>query len=143
MNKLMAAAAVSLLVSVGASAQAAEFVTNGTFTSLTNGLGQLGFNTNATGWSSAAPDASYNFVFDNGATVVQSQFGGLSLWTQANGGANGWNGLAGGPGNFVAIDGAFHTGPITQTINGLTIGQTYHLSFNYAFAQQFAFDGDT
>ena len=143
MKKFIAAAAVALVMSVGASAQAGEFVTNGNFTNLTNGIGQLGFNTNAVGWSSAAPDGSYNFVFDNGNSSPLSQFGPLSLWTQANGGANGWDGDSPGPGNFVAIDGAFHSGPLTQTINGLTIGQSYHLSFNYAFAQQFAFDGAT
>jgi hypothetical protein len=143
MNKLVAAAAVALVMTVGASAKASEFVTNGNFTNLTNGLGQLGFNTDAVGWSSAAPDGSYNFVFDNGNTPLSGQFGGgLALWTQANGGGNGWDGANLGPGNFVAIDGAFHAGPISQTITGLTIGQSYHLSFNYAFAQQFGFDGD-
>lgn len=143
MKKFIAAAAVALVMSVGASAQAAEFVTNGDFTNLTNGIGQLGFNTNAVGWSSAAPDGSYNFVFDNGNSSPVSQFGPLSLWTQANGGGNGWDGDSPGTGNFVAIDGAFHSGPISQTVGGLTIGQSYHLSFNYAFAQQFAFDGET
>ena len=143
MKKLIAAVAVALALSVGASAQATEFVTNGDFTNLTNGLGQLGFNTTAVGWSSAAPDGSYNFVFDNGNTTVGGQYGGLSLWTQGNGGVNGWNGANGGPGNFVAIDGAFHAGPISQTVGGLTVGQSYHLSFNYAFSQQYAFDGPT
>jgi len=143
MRKVIVAAAASLCLSLGASAQAAEFVTNGNFTNLTSGLGQLGFNTDAVGWTSAAPDASYNFVFDNGNTPVGGQFGAVTLWTQANGGASAWDGANLGPGNFVAIDGAFHSGPITQNITGLTIGETYHLTFNYAFAQQFAFDGAT
>ena len=74
MNKLVAAAAVSLALSLGASAHASELVVNGDFTNLTNGFGQLGFNTNAVGWSSAAPNASYNFVFHDGNLGSQGQY---------------------------------------------------------------------
>jgi PEP-CTERM motif len=46
-------------------------------------------------------------------------------------------------GNFVALDCDFQTSPLTQTISGLIPGHTYNVSFNYAYAQQFGFNGDT
>jgi len=143
MRKIIATAAFAAAVCAAASAGATEFVTNGTFTSLTGGVGQLGFNTNATGWSVPAPNGSYEFVMTNGTAGSNGEYGNVSLWTAANGGANTWDGLAGGPGNFVALDGAFQDGALSQTINGLVVGQTYHLSFDYAFSQQFGFSGDT
>ena len=146
MKRLMAASALALAVSLGAPAYADQFVQNGDFTNLTNGVGQLGFNTNAVGWfvqpvSPGGP--TYEFVMANGTAGSNGQFGNVSLWTLSNGGSNTWTGLAAGPGNFVALDGAFQNGSLNQTINGLTPGQSYHLTFNYAFSQQFGFDGDT
>ncbi len=41
------------------------------------------------------------------------------------------------------MDGDYITQPISQVITGLTAGDTYVLSFNYAFAQQQGFYGDT
>ena len=41
-----------------------------------------------------------------------------------------------GGGNFIAADGAFQVGAVTQTVTGLQIGKTYALSFYYAAAQQ-------
>ena len=46
-------------------------------------------------------------------------------------------------GNFVAADGAYGTGPITQTISGLTRGQSYVLTFYQAGAQQQGYNGNT
>ena len=46
-------------------------------------------------------------------------------------------------GNFVAADGAYQTGFISQTINGLAPGQLYQLSFYQAEAQQQGYNGDT
>jgi hypothetical protein len=71
------------------------------------------------------------------------QYGNLSLWDQANVG-DGWSGKTkSGAGNFVVMDGAFQTGPLSQTVTGLTIGKTYDLTFNYASGQQSGFSGDT
>jgi PEP-CTERM motif len=41
------------------------------------------------------------------------------------------------------MDGDFITEPLTQMITGLTVGDKYTLSFNYAFSQQQGFTGDT
>lgn len=133
---LVAGAAVALTAT---NALAFDLVQNGDFTSLTNGVGELNTNTNATGWSTTG----YNFVFVNGGDAVPQGGGDLSLWTASNGGANTWNGLAAGPGNFLAMDGDYGTSPVTQTISGLKVGQTYDLTFDYAFSQQYGWNGPT
>ncbi len=46
-------------------------------------------------------------------------------------------------GNFIAADGAFETGAISQTIGGLVNGQKYVVSFWMAGAQQQGFTGAT
>jgi hypothetical protein len=46
-------------------------------------------------------------------------------------------------GNFVASDGAFQVGTISQQITGLQIGQFYNLTFWQAGAQQTTFTGTT
>jgi hypothetical protein len=143
MKLLTIAAAVGAALAIGASANAAEFVVNGEFTSLTHGLGQIDDLTQATGWTSTG----YNFVMTKGEQAVDSIYGtaNLSLWDAHNigEGYNSWNGLAAGAGNFVAMDGAFSTGPISQTITDLNVGSVYTLTFNWAGAQQYGFDGAT
>jgi len=132
--------ALSAVAALSASAaQAANLVTNGDFESTTSGPGQLGYNTDLTGWTSNG----YNFVF--GATGadsagVTSQYGNLQLWGPNNGAANGLTSSPAG-GNFVAADGAFEVAPLQQTINGLQIGKQYNVSFYWAGAQQKNFDG--
>jgi hypothetical protein len=44
-------------------------------------------------------------------------------------------------GNYVAMDGAYDAGPLSQAISGLTVGDTYSVSFYWAGAQQYTFDG--
>ena len=130
--KLGLACAVTLLLA-SAGAHATELIQNGDFSS-NAGLGQLGFNTSATDWSN--PFNQYNFLFSssNPGGTVNGQFGGLSLInpTAPPVGAN-----------FVGLDADFQTGPLQQTINGLTIGDSYDLTFYWARSQQTGFSGDT
>jgi hypothetical protein len=134
-------AALAATLGTAASAHATQFVVNGDFTDLTSGVGQLGTNTNAAGWD---PNGGYNFVFTNGGDAVPQGGSTLALWAASNGGSSDWNGLTkSGTGNFAAMDGAFETEALTQTITGLTVGKTYTFSFNYAFGQQDGFDGAT
>jgi hypothetical protein len=101
----------------------------------------LDTNTVATGWSA---NSGYNFVFHKADASVQGIYGGLSLWDAANGGASSWDGLtASKSGNFAALDGDFTTAPLTQTLIGLTVNKNYELTFNYAFGQQYGYNGDT
>lgn len=149
-------AATALIVSavslasapVGATIDPAhQFVTNGGFEQLTNGYGQVGYNTNLVGWTSIPSSEGQNYSFVFNATNAQSggspgQYGNLTLWGPANGSNNGLTASPTG-GNFYAADGAYQQGIIYQQINDLIIGQSYSLSFNWAGAQQTGFDGAT
>ena len=94
---------------------------------------------------------------NNNAIEAKGYSGTLELWgpnSNSAGGAGGssangftsaspvGNGSAGSntlfPGNqgFLASDSDYQQGPVTQTINGLTVGQTYAVSFAWAAAQQ-------
>lgn len=120
----------------------ADLILNGGFETLTNGFGQIGYNTNATGWQTTG----YNFVFGPGTadtTGVTGSDGPLSLWGPGNGSANGLPSSSPNGGNYIAADGAYEIAPITQTVNGLTVGKTYQLSFDWAAAQQSGFNGPT
>jgi hypothetical protein len=138
---MAAVAGLGLALTV-ASAQAANLVTNGGFESTTSGPGQLGYNTNATGWTTSG----YNFLFAAGTadtTGSNGSYGNLYLWGPNNGSANGLPAASPAGGNFVAMDGAFNVGPLQQTISGLTVGDKYSVGFDYGFAQQSGFDGAT
>jgi hypothetical protein len=130
-----------MLVATPASAYV-DLVQNGDFSSSTNGAGQLGYNTDATSWSTTG----YNFLFvpnvaDGGG--VTSQFSSLKLWGPDNGSNNGFTDTSPTGGNFAAADGAFQVGAITQTINGLTAGDSYNLTFWWGAAQQYTYTGAT
>ena len=101
------------------------------------------------GWTSATYTsagtgtvASYNFVFKSvadatGTGAYGTQYGDLKLW--------GNNGITASPdgGNFLAMDGAFESGALSQTLTGLTVGMDTKVSFYYAGAQQYGFTGAT
>ncbi len=132
--------ALVLAVAAARGAHATQLVTNGSFESTTNGPGQLGYNTNVTGWTTSG----YNFVFASGTadtTGATGRYGGVMLWGPNNGSANGLPASSPDGGNFIAADGAFQVGAISQTINGLTAGDTYQVSFYWAGAQQYGFTG--
>lgn len=144
-----ALAALALSAGVASTSLAqVNLVQNGGF-ELTNGGGTVpGYGTPGYGspplvltdWS----NSGYNFLFNetNAATGVYGSDGLLALWAPGNGS---FNGLGASPdgGNFWAADGAYQQGPLSQTINGLTVGHTYALSFYYGGAQQLNFNGAT
>jgi hypothetical protein len=135
------AIAATLVASMAPAAAATSF-TNGGFETTTNGNGQLGFNTNATGWTTTG----YNFLFGAGTadtTGANGVYGLLALHGPNNGSANGLPAASPTGGNFVAADGAFGTEPISQVITGLTVGATYNVGFSHGYAQQLGFDGPT
>ena len=134
---LAAAAAMGALP-----AQAVNLVVNGGFEATTNGKGQLGFNTNATGWTNVN---GYTFLYTPG-TVDSSgalgESGNVSMWGTHNGGLNAFTNSPTG-GNFIAFDSAYKVTPLQQTIVGLVVGQKYELGFDWGAAQQFGFTGAT
>ena len=80
------AAIVFLIIAIPARAD--DLVTNGSFEITTNGTGQLGYNTVATGWSSSG----YNFLFASGTadtTGAEGSAGTLMLWGPNDGSDNG------------------------------------------------------
>ncbi|MBC7880411.1 MAG: PEP-CTERM sorting domain-containing protein [Anaerolineae bacterium] len=150
-------AAISLLT-FSPSAQAFNLVFNGGFESITNLTGttqttggQLGYNRLATGWTNASTTRdytgpAYNFVYGSGTadtTGVVGQYGTVKFWGPNSGSANGLPASSPTGGNFLAADGAFGEGAISQTISGLTVGKSYTLTFWWAGAQQTGFDGPT
>jgi hypothetical protein len=136
-NNLKFAATVgAALLLFGASAKA-DLITNGNF-STTTGFGQIGFNATVNGWTTSG----YNFIFPSSGGTVNGSAGSLSLY---NGGVGGGAVLGPSPagGNYIGADGAFEVGAITQTINGLTAGAQYTVSFYWGGAQQTNFSGTT
>jgi hypothetical protein len=108
--------------------------------------------------------SGYNFVYAPGTADVGTQanganagkpkeapgqfnaangYGNTYMWGPNNGSANGLPASSPLGGNFIAADGAYEVGAISQTITGLTVGQTYVLKFYWAGAQQESFTGTT
>ncbi|GJJ03291.1 hypothetical protein RugamoR64_38290 [Duganella rhizosphaerae] len=133
-------AAAALCASVANAAVPGELIVNGGFE--VGNYGQIGYAGHTVqGWNSTG----YNFLFsdtnaDHGG--VSGSYGNLQLWGAGNGSANGLGASPAG-GNFIAADGAFEIAPLTQTVNGLVAGQQYNLSFYWAGAQQYTFNGAT
>jgi hypothetical protein len=128
-------AAIAALVCVSAvPAFAAEFVTNGSFEQVSGNTSPNFFLSDSegdlTGWTTSPNFDSNNVLFASPTGVATrhdgAQFG---LWS----GVSSPDG-----GNFVAFDGDPTPGArqfMSQTINGLTAGETYHLSFDWAATQ--------
>jgi hypothetical protein len=137
---------VSALITFGASSAFAGpiLVQNGNF-ELTSAGGNKKVNgtnieadrTTLTGWTSSengSANGGYNFVL-NGATATTS-----ASALRLEGGANGYSASPTG-GNFFASDSQYHPGVLSQLINGLTIGTSYMLTFDFALAQQTGYTG--
>jgi PEP-CTERM motif len=137
-------AAVALLaLTISIPAVASNLVVNGSF-EVNGGNGQIGFNTTASGWSVPAPPGSYTFLYAPGTadtTGATGQYGFNGLWGPGNGSNNGLPATSPDGGYFIAQDSDFQQGAISQTINGLTPGDSYTVSFWWAAAQQYTFNG--
>ncbi|WP_309604928.1 PEPxxWA-CTERM sorting domain-containing protein [Phenylobacterium sp.] len=133
-------------LAVSASAHATEFVSNGGFEATTlpvsSQFGGQFPSQQVTSWSTNG----YNWVYRPGeADTVggNGKYGNVSLWGPGKGVANGMTASSPNGGNFLASDPSFEIGSIDQTVTGLVAGQTYKLSFYWAAAQQFGFNGPT
>jgi hypothetical protein len=137
----LGAAAIAAFVSGPAFA---DLITNGSF-EVNGGIGQLGDNTTATGWT-VVPDsrnpgtATYGFIFDNS-----------TAFTTGSPGSDGLVSLYGStptndtpqPDFFYGEDTTFQSTLLEQTVSGLTPGKAYTLTFEWAAAQQTGFSGAT
>jgi hypothetical protein len=147
------ATALLLLLTSSSAFAVTELVTNGDFAT-NGGNGQLGFNTSATGWSVNPFPGSYAFLWNagsgtSGTTADTTGAPGVftspptnpvKLWGPGTGSSNGLTVSPDG-GAFIGSSPAFHNGPISQTLTGLTPGLKTIVSFDYAGAQQFGFSG--
>src|SRR6476646_9512647 len=127
---------------------AANLVTNGGFESTSSAYQnfQIGFAGSVNGWSQANGPTSvlaYNLLFNSAtATTVDavSQYPG----EQQRVASENYAGASSNGGNFIALDGdTGYNGYLYQTINGLTVGQTYKLTFSWAGTQLSNRGGDT
>ncbi len=94
-----------------------------------------------TGWTTSG----YNFVYLPGTadtTGAKSEYGNVQLWGPGNGSVNGLTSSPAG-GNYLALDGAYAQGPVSQTLTGLTVGAATTVSFYFAGAQQYGYTGAT
>lgn len=142
-------ATLSLLAlsSLAAHADSVNLVQNGSFEQLLepNTASEFGSQQPAqqvTGWTSTG----YNFVFTpgsadtTGSNITGSYY--LKLWGSNDGGTNVITTSPDG-GNFIGMDGVYKAGPISQTISGLAVGTSTTVSFWYAGAQQYSYNGIT
>jgi len=110
--------------------------------SFNDSLGQLGFNTSSPSWvPSGDANHSYDFILNGTSTSVGVE-GGINMYGPLPASPDG--------GNFLGIDPVYTPASssgvqnsVSQTISGLTIGATYTLSFYWAAAQQYGFNGTT
>jgi len=139
---LLSLSAVAAL-SAGLAHASTNLITNGGFESTTYGTNkQLASSvTNAAdrttlvGWTSSnGRDGGYNFVLDSSIANTSSS----AIWLKS---AN--NGYTSSPAgnNVFASDALYYPGTLSQTVNGLTVGKSYTLTFDYALAQQVGFTG--
>jgi hypothetical protein len=142
---ILVAGAAALGFTAGAQA-ATNLVQNGGFEQTTldgsYGFGSLYSANQVDHWSTTG----YNFVFKPGtadSTGADGEYGNMKLWGPANGANNGFANASPAGGNFVAADGAYQTETISQLIAGLTPGKQYKVSFFWAAAQQYGYDGET
>jgi hypothetical protein len=142
-SKIFAAAAALFIAALGqtqtAQAGPINLVTNGDFESSSyttnNQFGSAWGGQGVTGWTGGAGYQLY-FVGNTGATnSANSQYD-----SGYNTGAEKFYTIPGSPagGNYVALDGDASVGgggSISQTINGLTLGQQYQVSFTWGAGQ--------
>ena len=144
---LNAAVAVVGAVVLTASAKATNLALNGDFEQLlvpgfSAEFGSRYPSQQVTDWTTTG----YNFVFTPGSADTSGslgEYGGLTLWGPNNGSSNGLPAASPSGGNFLAMDGAYAVGPVSQTINGLTPGNGTTVSFYWAGAQQFGYNSAT
>src|SRR3984957_18551792 len=163
----MAFGAASILAAVSMPALAGNLVTNGGFE--TNfGAGQFNQTlpgssgsqnashpgTTASGWTVAGTNANfpdgYAFIFknSNSFTMSNGNVGPASEFANPSGSNTlplwGNSRDASPEGNyFYGVDSTYHPSALTQEIGGLIDGHPYTLTFDYAAAQQFDYDGNT
>lgn len=144
-----AISALALIALSGSAKANLNLVTNGGFESTTlSSSGQI-TTSNVTGWSSPYDPVYYNFVYfpgqatTAGVGAVDTDCCNPHVWLYGPGNSATFPVSPNG-GNFLAADAdTQYNGAVTQTINGLTPGGTYDLSFYWGGAQYTTRTGPT
>lgn len=173
MKKYLLAAVAAMIVSGSASAQSVNLVKNGGFESTSiangaNGAGNRQFTTEVANWTNAKTNGytgyGYNFIiqddnpdgngfyslggnhdylygtYGSAANTVSNPAGGTF---NNNYSSTGFNGAV-GMGNYLLMDGdTNYHGAVSQQITGLSVGQLYSVSFDWAGATWFTTPGNT
>ena len=139
-----------MLVASSAHAQLTNLVTNGGFEQTTNGPATIGIwgTSEAVGWTATGPGLMSLLAPGTADTTgsAPTNFGQtFSLWGSHNGGLNVIPDSSPNGGNFLVTDTTYGfnnqdvTPLLSQTINGLKVGNQYTLSFNYAAGQWYGY----
>lgn len=160
-------APVAAIVAMPASAASLNLIANGGFETTTVASSRQFQGNEVSGWSNEAKPGQYtgmgyNFLIRPGTADTtgftslggnldylygpggKQQNGGNAQWNGNNFSANGLTVTSPSGGNYLLADGdtGFH-GTISQTVNGLTIGQLYALTFEWAGASWGTTPGNT
>lgn len=146
LHRLLTALLLALPLLAAQGARAQNLVRNGGFEdTLVPGPAQFGGQYEAQqvfGWTTSG----YNFLYTPGSADTSGAMGQIDnvrLWGPGDGAANGLPATSPDGGNYIAMNGVYDTGPVTQTITGLVVGQLATLSFWWAGGTQYANDGAT
>jgi hypothetical protein len=149
MKLLSTVAAAAAVLAIGTSANAFEFVTNGnfeasTYTQNTQFGGQSGgayvFSQGVTGWTGLTGEALQFYYFGGTQTTINP----IDRFNDCCDRLVAPTTLSPNGGNFVGLDGDSNVaGGISQTINGLVVGESYNLTFNWGASQSAARQGAT
>jgi len=167
LNHRLALGAAAVAAALSSPAFAGNLVTNGSFE---DNFGADQFNqplpdsaggqssgapgTTANGWTVTGTNSSYPagyaFIFGNANsfTTTNAAVGPTSQYGNPGGPATLplWGGSAdGSPAGsyFYGVDSTFQPSALNQEISGLTVGDQYTLTFDYAAAQQYLYSGNT
>lgn len=144
-SRFLTAACLAGLVGSGSALAAnPNLVLNGgfeqTLVNVSSQFGSLYPSQQVTGWSTAG----YSLLYKSGTadtTGAIGNYGVTTLWGPNNGSSNGLPASSPSGGNYVAADGGFEVSPISQTISGLASGQRVEVSFYWAGAQEYGYNG--
>ena len=140
--------AASVFAFVPAPAHATPVISNGSFET-TTATSSTEFGTRYGGVQTVAnwTTGGYNFLFKPGTadtTGAANEYGApLKLWGPGDGSANGLPAASPDGGNFIGADGAYGQAAIQQTITGLDVKSVANITFYWAGAQQYNYDGAT
>ena len=133
------------LLMVATSAHATSLVLNGSFSTNSGSVSGVGCKVSTAGCVADWSSTGYSFLYTSATDAQNPGVSGVEMWGPSSGGGGSINGFGASPdgGAFLALDGDYQTDSVTQTITGLTAGDTYAVSFYWAAAQQESFTGAT